>query len=192
MKAAVNVTIEEAIKVGAITHDHWLAKAETEDAIVTINSDKSIHWWSGAWLNGTWEGGTWWSGTWEDGTWEGGTWKEGYWKYGLWLDGEWEDGVWLGGTWTGGHWTGGTWKDGNELAHRGWVHLKIDGNEVIIDHAMNRTIKVPYNLLEMYLKGMPHPDEDLDWDTEWAHDSEIMGDVLEEWRGKLNEIPVIS
>jgi len=85
----------------------WLFAANFSDAVLGLDVNKYLYWYSGTWNSGTWK-----YGIWEDGTWKGGIWYNGGWKGGTWYDGTWEDGTWKDGTWEGGTWKGGTWKGG--------------------------------------------------------------------------------
>ena len=85
----------------------WFQKAKTENAIVSINSDKELVWHKGTWHTGTW------IGVWEDGTWINGIWYNGVWENGIWKNGDWFAGTWKSGTWIDGEWFKGRWLDKN-------------------------------------------------------------------------------
>lgn len=117
----------------------WILEAEIEDAIIGMDSDKSLIWYSGTWLCGRWFGGIWKSGIWKSGDWYDGiwesrsvkdkltsvevdnssivdnshsTWYGGRWYAGTWNAGTWYSGRWYGGEWKNGIWFDGTWNDG--------------------------------------------------------------------------------
>lgn len=121
------------------TNFPWILEAEIENAIIGMDSNKSLVWYNGnwecgRWFGGTWKSGTWKSGDWYDGTWESrqikdnllsvsvdnigtnnsfSTWRDGRWFGGTWSGGTWYNGRWYGGDWESGIWYNGTWNDGH-------------------------------------------------------------------------------
>lgn len=112
----------------------WLLEAEISDAIIGMDTNMNLIWYTGIWYCGRWFGGsngkvaTWVSGIWISGDWYGGIWKSNSIIDKLitidvqkisnttnskWYDGRWYDGVWENGTWGNGRWYGGTWSSGN-------------------------------------------------------------------------------
>lgn len=116
----------------------WLLEAEISDALIGMDSEQNLIWYSGIWYCGRWFGSsngknaTWISGIWISGDWYGGTWKsksienklisisiknitnneKSIWFDGRWYGGSWEAGTWYGGRWYGGTWYGGDWFNG--------------------------------------------------------------------------------
>lgn len=111
----------------------WMLEAEIENAIIGMDSNQSLIWYSGNWECGRWFGGTWKSGTWKSGDWYDGTWESksitdkllsvevdnvttgntfSTWYDGRWFAGTWSGGNWFNGRWYGGEWKTGTWYDG--------------------------------------------------------------------------------
>lgn len=112
----------------------WLLEAEISDAIIGMDANKNLIWYTGIWYCGRWFGSsngktsTWVSGIWVSGDWYGGIWKSNSIDNKLisisvqnisnntnsiWFDGRWYGGTWEAGTWYGGRWYGGTWKTGD-------------------------------------------------------------------------------
>jgi len=112
----------------------WLLEAEISDAIIGMDANMNLIWYTGIWYCGRWFGSsngklaTWVSGIWISGDWYGGIWKSNSITNKLisvdiqkvsnttnskWYDGRWYDGVWENGTWENGRWYGGTWSTGN-------------------------------------------------------------------------------
>lgn len=112
----------------------WLLEAEISNALIGMDSDQNLIWYSGVWYCGRWFGSsngktaTWVSGIWVSGDWYGGIWKsnsidnkfisisiknESNTTNSIWYDGRWYDGTWENGTWYNGRWYDGTWKTGD-------------------------------------------------------------------------------
>lgn len=112
----------------------WLLEAEISDAIIGMDSNQNLIWYTGIWYCGRWFGSsngktsTWVSGIWVSGDWYGGIWKSNSIDNKLisvtiqnisnntnsiWFDGRWYDGTWEAGTWYNGRWYAGTWKSGD-------------------------------------------------------------------------------
>jgi len=112
----------------------WLLEAEISDALIGMDSNRNLIWYTGIWYCGRWFGSsnnkiaTWVSGIWVSGDWYGGIWKSNTidnklisvsiqnitnTKNSIWFDGRWFDGIWEDGTWYNGRWYGGTWTDGD-------------------------------------------------------------------------------
>jgi len=106
----------------------WMLEAEIENAIIGMDANQSLIWYSGNWECGRWFGGTWKSGNWISGDWYNGTWESksitdkllsvevdnvttGN-TFSTWYDGRWFTGTWSGGTWLNGRWYDGEWKTG--------------------------------------------------------------------------------
>jgi len=111
----------------------WILEAEISDAIIGMDSDMNLIWYTGTWHCGRWFGFSnnkkcrWISGTWISGDWYGGIWESkpivnnytsvsiknlSNSKESIWMDGRWFDGIWQNGTWFNGRWYGGTWSNG--------------------------------------------------------------------------------
>jgi hypothetical protein len=112
----------------------WLLEAEISDALIGMDANQNLIWYSGIWYCGRWFGSsngktaTWVSGIWISGDWYGGIWKsnsiedklisisinnESNRTNSIWFDGRWYDGTWENGTWYNGRWYDGTWKNGD-------------------------------------------------------------------------------
>lgn len=107
----------------------WILEAEITNAIIGMDSNQELIWYSGNWECGRWFGGRWVSGVWKSGDWYAGTWDSKFItnkllsvevdnvtvgdQYSTWFGGRWFDGTWNGGTWYDGRWYGGTWSTGN-------------------------------------------------------------------------------
>lgn len=112
----------------------WLLEAEISDALIGMDSNKNLIWYTGIWYSGRWFGSsngmisTWVSGIWVSGDWYGGVWKSNSIEdklisvtvqnitnniNSIWFTGRWFDGTWQGGTWYGGRWYAGTWNGGD-------------------------------------------------------------------------------
>ena len=116
----------------------WMLEAEISHAVIGMDSNQSLVWYSGNWECGRWFGGRWVSGTWKSGDWYDGvwdsrsindklisvqvdntstgnqysTWYGGRWFAGSWNGGTWHDGRWYNGIWSTGNWYNGIWNDG--------------------------------------------------------------------------------
>ena len=117
-----------------LTEDfYWILDAEVTDAIIGMDSNQNLVWYTGVWEGGRWFGGTWISGTWKSGDWYDGVWTSkmitdnllrvkvdnaltnqynSVWYTGRWFGGKWENGTWYAGRWYGGNWENGRWFDG--------------------------------------------------------------------------------
>lgn len=129
----------------------WVLEADIENAVIGLDSNNNIVWYTGIWNCGRWFGGTWYSGLWRGGTWYSGNWYSiqvtvellsaklslinsdpifskwmgGKWITGTWNNGTWNNGTWYGGTWINGIWNKGTWNDGL------WIMGKFRGGDWI-------------------------------------------------------------
>jgi len=107
----------------------WLAEANFEDAVISINKKGQLLWHSGTWLNGVWKYGVWLDGHFsdngeeEDSVWKDGIWKDGYFAGKVWENGTWEDGTFARGVWKNGHWKNGDWDTYDESTGEGgkWI-----------------------------------------------------------------------
>lgn len=112
----------------------WLLEAEISDALIGMDINQNLIWYSGIWYCGRWFGSsngkisTWVSGIWVSGDWYGGIWKSNSidnklitvtiqnlsnTTNSIWFDGRWFGGTWENGTWYNGRWYDGTWKAGD-------------------------------------------------------------------------------
>lgn len=111
----------------------WILEADISNAIIGLDKNSNLIWYTGVWNCGRWFGGTWISGYWIGGDWYYGNWTsksivdgllqvkidnqlttdyDSIWFTGRWFDGSWENGTWYDGRWYGGTWSNGTWFDG--------------------------------------------------------------------------------
>ena len=112
----------------------WILEAEISDALLGMDENQNLIWYSGIWHFGRWFGSsngktaTWVSGIWVSGDWYGGIWKSNDIdnkfisisiqnttnnRNSIWFDGRWFDGTWEGGTWYNGRRYAGTWNSGD-------------------------------------------------------------------------------
>ena len=121
-KAKYTYKLVDGLTLDVVTNKYpWILDAEIQDAVIGLDSNNNIQWYSGIWDCGRWFGGHWLSGIWLGGDWYSGTWESkssgSKWYDGRWFDGTWVDGKWFNGrrysgTWSGGVWYNGVWNNG--------------------------------------------------------------------------------
>jgi len=102
---------------------NWLNKAEIENAVLEVKSDK-LYWHSGIWYYGEWV-----YGIWLDGIFRYGDWKNGVFYNGIFENGNWHNGVFLNGEFKGGNFLNGEFRNG--IRSGGTFKIETDVNEKI-------------------------------------------------------------